>query len=278
MIFELTISGLCLIVVKATDKRPTHPDSVDIICPRDDMHRPRLSFSPDYFRPPNDSAALAVDTMGTRIASIDLWDTFLKLEVSPYQERFTMAWADETPEPGAEQWMNWVPTLKELGLDDLELGEDGEIPEYASTRLTLPKGEIFCRDIVKDPDTNEYLIWQFVGASRSIANQVIYRASGIEDVVLRNEDGNIVMNNIPRRDDDVVRMSFCNDLAEVTRDYYDEVTTLRHLAHLEPLTGGSFQLPRLVASGRRTESPICNQTICVNGYDGDGKRDDVSDR
>src|SRR5258708_6857638 len=95
MIFELTISGLCLVVLKSDQKMPIHPEAVDVVCPKDDMHRARLCYSPDVIRAnyPNlvkegyTDPKMTVDTKGRRIASLDLADSFLELAFSdtPYE-------------------------------------------------------------------------------------------------------------------------------------------------------------------------------------------------
>src|ERR1043165_6862109 len=114
MIFELTISGLCAVILKSSEEQPVHPEAVDIVCPKDNMHRPRLAFSPDQFRAEKD-ADLTVDPMGNRVASIDLSCVSLDLMVLPALPKFTLGWAPPTAQPIAEppasEWMNWVPTL-----------------------------------------------------------------------------------------------------------------------------------------------------------------------
>ena len=272
MIFELTISGLCAVVLKSDQERPVHPEAVDVVCPEDGMHRPRLAFSPDQFRATKE-ADLTVDAMGNRIASIDLSGVSLGLAVLPVEPpNFTLGWAPQAPppHPPASQWMNWVPTLTELGFKGITLEPDGRVPPRASTRLTLCPGELFCRDVVKGKD-GKYMIWKFpvTQTKRAVANQIVYRASGIGQVVvtLKNDHGTSKVTSIVQAEDEVLRMSFCNDLAQVKSTYYQSVEALNHLKHLDALTdliNPPFQPPSLVPnSDVRTESPICNQTIHV---------------
>jgi hypothetical protein len=289
MIFELTISGLCVVVLKSHDneKMPIHPETVDVVCPKDGMHRARLCYSPNLIRARYAEPEMTVDTTGQRIASLDLADTFLELAFSssPY-ENFTVGWgSDDVVKPPVTEWFNWAPTLTDLGFDGFTIGDPGDLPEGANTRLTLPKGELFCRNIVRDPVTNKLLIWQFPAADdkkRVVANEIVFRASGVIGVLFKNSDREIVLSGNPQNEDEVVRVSFCNDLSIVAQSYYNAVDSLKHLSHLDALaavTNPPFKPPTLVPDlGQRTDSPICNITIHVDGYDGRGQDDCLSGR
>jgi len=279
MDFELTISGLSVIVLKATrgETRPVHPIGIDVVCPKDDMHRPRLTYLPELFAPLSDNpeVEMVVDTMGHRIASMDLRDLFLELTFgsNPTQE-FAVPWGPERAQrPPHEEWLNWVPTLGDLGFEGFRMGSPGQLPDGASTRLTLPKGEIFSRNIVRDSNSsaNDYAIWQFPAAGdkeRALANEVVFRASGVEDIFFKNREGVTLLSG-SGQSGSVVRMCICNDLAVVPLDYnrpLDSLIHLEHLAALSPLRA-EFQAPTLVpARNQRTDTPICNQAVHVDDH------------
>jgi hypothetical protein len=286
MIFELTISGLCLVVFTSDEKMPIHPEAVDVVCPKDDMHRARLCYSPNLIRARSAEPEMTVDTMGRRIASLDLADTFLELAFSENpHENFTVGWGpEETEEPPATEWLNWAPSLWDLGFEGLAMGGPGELPDGANTRLTLPKGELFCRNIARHPVTNELFLWKFPAAGdkqRVVANEIVFRASGVIEVLFKNRDEEIILSGNPPNEDEVIRVSFCNDLSVVAQSYYDSVDSLKHLSHLAalaPVKTPPFHPPTL-GGGQRTDSPICNITHHVDGYDYErGQNERLSDR
>jgi hypothetical protein len=43
MDIEMIITGLCVLVFKSKEKRPTQPEGVEVLCVHAHGHRPRLS-------------------------------------------------------------------------------------------------------------------------------------------------------------------------------------------------------------------------------------------
>lgn len=282
MNFELTISGLCLIVVKAREGRWENPDEVEVLCVgahRDHdhehghhhqaqpVHRPRLSYLPE-FAVATVEPDLFVDPAGVRIASLDLEgkDVVLETQGSSHTE-FSLQWGPtESVEPPEEGWMNWVPTLEDLGFDPFDLGDGNGLPPGAATRFILPKGELASRNVVRDVSSKNFIQWEFMRREgsretrtlRALANEVVYKAGGISSVSVRWGEGS-VHSSIS---EGTLRMTLSNDLATVPLNYAQGTPNLEHLRHLQGFDSrrSRFVAPRIVDE-RRTGHPICNQVM-----------------
>jgi len=265
--FELTISGLCVIVLKSQDDKPTTPTAVEILCVAAYGHRPRLNYPPLWVYPTGRvEPELCVDPTGQRIASLDIRNTTLHLDFgnNPATE-FTLDWGNTgATTPPAEEWMHWVPSVQDLGLTGIRLSDPhmhDQLVRGVSARLSLPPGTIFARNIVLDID-DEYAVWNFpaVGIERALANEIVYRAEGVEHLQITWEDRKL---EYERYAD--LKMCLSNDMEYVPSAYSDEYTELHHLSHLEVLADPllNVQVPTLVQF-QHTGHPICNQVFFVD--------------
>lgn len=288
MDFELTISGLCLIVVKAQKDRRENPDAVEVLCvgahhdhehehhhAPPPQHRPRLSYLPE-FAIATVEPDLFVDPAGVRIASLDLGgkDVVLETAGSSHTE-FSLKWGPtETAEPPEEGWMNWVPMLEDLGFAPFDLGDGTGLPHGTATRFVLPKGELASRNVIRDVDSNRFIQWEFPAIERStgsrtaraLANEVVYTARRISSVSISwGKDS--VTSSIS---EGTLRMTLSNDLATVSREYSRGIRALEHLKHLQGLDGrtSGFIAPRIAEEVQRTGHPICNQVLYLKTVTG----------
>jgi len=267
MNFELTISGLCVIAMQVEEKEgiPEAPQAVDIICPRVPSHCARFSYLPGDVVPQLE-VSMVVDNTGRRIASLDLTDEILQIAFDPPPgiSFFVHVGDPDLKVPPPSEVMNFVPTLEELGFNDFTMPPDGELPQGAGARVSLPPGEIFADDIVNDADTGMPLLWKFPkkeGLTRALANHVVYRALNVGDLTITKRDGKTVFQ---ASSNGTVRMSLSNDDCNMPLDYNDPVDALRDLKYLEVLaeSDGPFEPPE-IDDGEHTGRPICNQVIFV---------------
>src|SRR3954471_8750065 len=197
MKFELKISGLCVIALKrqnAADKdKPVNPAAIDIIVPDAHGHKCRLSYLPadvipDQLNPIEPE--LAIDHTGERIASFDMNGQALTLSFGTNQATdFNVHWGPDAQQPATpweETWLNWIPTLEDLGFGEFAIGTPGTLPKGASARLSLPAGALASRKVVTTKDTNEFIVWDFPATKvqRVLTNEVAYTADHVEDLII----------------------------------------------------------------------------------------------
>lgn len=263
MNFELTISGLCVVVLKSQIPRPPKPTAVDILCVGAYYHRPLLTYHPEYFKLVKRlEPELCVDVIGTRVASIDVGDRALtlKFDTNPHSE-FDLNWGDKNkkapPTKADEKWMQWIPSVEDLGLKGVRIGKPNQIVHGVSARLSLPPGILYARNVVKDRNGVDYALWDFAGSGdqRALANEIVYRAEGVKHPQITWDDQKLEAS----RDADV-QMCLSNDMQAVPSTYTQGVTELHHLVHMEhvadPLV--NVKIPKIKAQ-QRTGRPICNQ-------------------
>jgi hypothetical protein len=283
MNFELTISGLNIVVVKSQEEYPEHPDSVEIICPKAMMHRPMLSYLPGQFQSAI-TPALVVDPGGNRIASEDARKNYYELSfaTNPPKE-FALKWgpSPDYNEPWEEDCMNWLPSLDDLGFKPFAPGPAGTLPHGATSRFSLPPGELICREMTRDRGTNEVLLWHFPSASngdgliRALANLVVYRVMNVDNLnIKRNGKTVLTSNQATLKQGETLRMCLSNDMKDVPLDYNSPQQALDHLQHLDAIAKlkGKFKPPTVVprdGKPKHTGHPICNQVIFIdNGQAG----------
>lgn len=277
MDFELTISGLCVIVLQSKDDYPKKPAGIEVLCPDAHGHRARLTYDPEQAITEIEPA-LHIDSRGARFASLDLTDIRQPLNLdfgaSPPTE-FLLDWGDiskEVPEQVAqEKWMSWVPSDQDLGLKGIRVEKDpNKLPTGAAARLILNPGSVEARSTVKNKGTREeterYIKWKFpaVNIKRAVANEVVYRVQGVQHVIVwwgrGGQNEKIFMSHNGTR-----RMAISNDLAVVSNTYNDPQDKLDHLTHLEVLAldNKKVQAPE-ISKDDRTGRPICNQIFFVD--------------
>lgn len=287
MDFELNISGLCVLVLRGNgNPRPTTPSSVDVLCvgPHQGhhhghdhmgqpMHSPRLSYLPgDLLAADGVVADLVIDQTGRRIASLDLTGKVLGLDLggNPHAE-ISVSWGPVNsilPANATEEaWLNWVPSIQDLGFTSgLQLGGPGAPVAGAGAVLSLPNGILSARNIVRMVQPPDIIEWQFPAAGgirRAIANDVVFRANGVEDVVVLVDGSEALTSS---SSGGLLQMSISNDLAVVGPDFPQGSMSLDHLSDIAalPLAPGrpQFSAPR-VPSAQRTGHPICNQALFI---------------
>jgi hypothetical protein len=276
MDFELTISGLCVVSLKSEEPFPTSPDAVDVVCPKDGMHRARLCYDPTLFQVGDlgSDPDLVIDPNGSRFANLDLEGRVLELTLSenPATE-FSLSWGPSDAEaPPEEQWMNWTPSLGTLGFETFVVPPSREMPAGARTRLILPKGELQCRSVVRDPDTNKFVLWSFPatrtellpdGIERALANEIVFRARGRTLRILNEQGESILSATEPKA---TLKMCISNDVSKVPPDFGTDQEALSHLEHLESLAPKRVDFEAPTPSGnQRTGRTICNQVINIRG-------------
>jgi len=275
MDFELTISGLCVVALKSEDARPTAPSAVDIICPKAPCHRTRLNYDFAQFlasAAPPVEPELVIDPTGRRFGSLDLCDAFLKFDFAsnPYKN-FALQWGPEDVErPPSERWMNWVPSLQDIGFESLELGS--RRPDGATARISLPEGELECRSVVRDSNTRQFAIWNFPAVvnktsgkpiRRALANEIVYRASSVGALTISDSEGNPLLASSPTiKEGMTLKMCISNDIHRLTIDTPMETAVLNHLDHVKTVARPrEFMAPRLSDDQRTGGGPICSQVI-----------------
>lgn len=276
MDFELTISGLCVVAIQSSGD-PTAPAAVDILCPKAHCHRARLNFNfaeVQRAKNPPVEPEMVIDPSGARFGSLDLRDRFLTIDFTstPYDAFVVQRGPADSTTPPSEKWLNWVPTLEEIGFETFKLGSDK--PHGALARISLPKGELECRKVVRDADTQKFALWEFPAVidkatgkpiRKAIANEIVFRAASVGDLLICDQEGRRVL-TAERPEGTTLKMSISNDLHALTVDTPMETTVLEHLKHVESLAEPArFLAPRLADEQRTGAGPICSQVI--NNYD-----------
>jgi hypothetical protein len=281
---ELTISGLVVLAVKSSESRPATSTQVDVICPDAHGHRPRLSFNPlDLHRAVGILPDLDIDATGERIAALDLRSRSLAFTIGTEGNQYetcTMQWRSEeaeTPSSKKEEvLMDWLPRLASLGFDGFVMPSAGRLPAGASARITLPPGDIECANVLKNPDTKRYFRYVFPAApsslTRAVANDIVFRAYGLESLVVKDNEGRDVLSTTALERGDVLRICISNDLDVVGRSYGSNDPDLDHLKHLSALValhgGQPFKAPKPIDDeGGRTGDPICDGAFFVYNED-----------
>lgn len=260
--FELTISGLCVIVLKSKIDRPPTPSAVDILCVAAYGHRPRLSYFPEYVDLEWDSEPeLRLDPKGTRIASLDVSNLDLKLALKNNPATaFDLNWGDKAknqpPTSAEESWMQWVPSVPDLDLAAIRIAG---MSYGIGARLSLPFGKIYARNVVKD-EANNYALWEFPSVNRALANEVVYSAPNVDSLTITWDTHQLTY----ARNKDLL-MCLSNDMDTVPSDYSAGTTELHHMAHLQNLAEPpkSVKVPKL-HTAKKTGRPICNQVYFVD--------------
>jgi len=276
MNLDLTISGLCVIVFKSKTPRPPNPDAVEVLCVGDPhgIHRPRLSFRPEEMIVSKGlNPDLLIDPQGRRFASVDIGGKVVTLNVGTNSRtQFTVQWSSSTPGaeptiPAEEAWMNWVPSIQDVGLKGVQSRPAGGLPSGANARLLLPFGDINARNVIPAPPNpaTKYLPWRFHPGKpnefvRALANEVVFHGVDVEFVEF-GWGGNTLFKQLPGFR---IEVGISNDLAQVAPDYPGPHTTLDHLTHLEGLADppGTVEVPELKPL-QQTGRPICNQVFVV---------------
>jgi hypothetical protein len=277
MRFELTISGLCVIAMQSQDKtanpRPRNPERVDIIVPDARHHKCRLVWDPKdaltKIEPP-----LIVNTTGDTMASLDLdgrtnpQQAMLKLDLrSKTNPGFEVSWgADaEKPAPSEETWLNWVPTMEELGFPAFPVPAFGTHATGVRARIALPFGKIIAADVVTQRGSGSPLVWNFKGGSRHVvANKVVFIADDIDKYDFQNERGESLL-GLELQGPRVVQMCISNDMEKVPKDFNKGIADLSHLSHVDvlvPENVSTFATPTC-DPGQRTGNRICTQVVNV---------------
>ena len=269
MNFELTISGLCVIVLKAKEAKPEHPTAVDIIIPQACHHAGRLTYLPSPVKHVRKvQPKLVIDEAAGRIASLDINQAALQLTFGTNPNtKFDVHWGayGQTPSaPWEETCLEWLPRLEELGFEPFRVGPPGTLPTGASARLTLPPGKLATRQIIKNPDTNQYLRWKFpaVNVRKALANEIIYTVDGADNMNIVDSSGAQTLYS-KEKGIRPVRMCITNDLEYVPYNYGGSSAALEHLRHVDSMASGTFQKP-IEVNDERTGHPICMSVIFVN--------------
>jgi hypothetical protein len=277
---ELTISGLILTVLKSKgDPAPKHPAAIDLLCPTDRMHRSRLSYNPLHVTMEDDKAEMIVDVEGNRIASYDLQETVLEfVRVNQPNDGFTVKWTKGDPViPGSsseEEWMNWVPSLADLGFGKFTMPDSG-LPGGANTRVVLPPGTLLSQSIVRDRK-NEYIVYAFPanGKKSALANDLVFRTE-VADTMRVTVNGSDILTINQVAGVDTIRMCLSNDMRFMPSTYGSGAAALIHMKHfdsiapkqLQVFASGKFEPPTPV-DDQLTGDPICNGARYV--HDGRG--------
>lgn len=267
MNFELTITGLCVTVLKANVTKPERPTSIDIIIPKAHHHAARLTYLPGvvphekYVHP-----KLVINELGGRIASLDINQALELSFTDNPNSKFSAHWGSggETPSaPWQETWLDWHPRLEELGFEPFVVGPAGTLPDGALARLTLPPGRLAARNIIKKPYENQCLRWKFpaVNVTKALANELVYTMYGSNEMAIKDRTGNVLL-SCSEQGTRPVRMCITHDMEYVPYQYGDSSAVLEHLKHIESVAGGTFQKPQEV-DNEHTGHPICMSVIFV---------------
>ena len=268
--FELTITGLCVIVPKSKNDYPTEPDSVDVLCVGAHHHRPVLSFWPEDMEPISKPTYLepdlCVDPKGRRIASLSVSSRFISFICGSNTNKFSLTWGAETSvEPPEKRWMNWIAPANFLGVSGVRIGKAGEVPIGAGARVTLPPGTIEAEEIIVDSQGTAALQWNFsaVNKQRALANKVVCKVPNVSYVKVLVDGTERLISTATNRP---FFMSLSNDLISVPYDYNLGVEELHHLKHLTNLAEPPATVipPKVVTDLGRTGKPICNQVLFVD--------------
>jgi hypothetical protein len=271
MNLDLTISGLCVIVFKSQEERPVHPEAVEVICIGDHhgIHRPRLSYRPeDAVTSAELEPSLSIDPQGRRFASLDVTGQVITLDVGRNsRSQFSVKWSPtaSTVPSNEDAWMNWVPSVQDLGVQRIRLGAAGELPHGVAARLILPPGDIEARNVIRNPENrDEFLQWNFPavpGLTRALANEIVFHGVGIEVVDFRWNDGSRLF----AEGSGTLEMGLSNDLLIVNPEFRTTSPILEHLLHLDHLADppGNIRVPELLAL-QQTGRPICNQLYYID--------------
>lgn len=279
MNFELTISGLCLTVLKSKEMPPRHPDDVEILIPYACHHVCRLSYLPLEVFPPDKyhdvKAELIDDPRSERVASWRLDHCTIALSFNVEhddepQRQFNVHWgykAKQTPTaPWEETWLDWLPTLEDLGFRGLNTASDGSLPEGALARIKLPPGSIATRQMLRKPKTNDLLRWDFPATRirKALANDLVYSIADVKDLTITTEDGTkSLITSVGKTQ--TVRMCLSNDMELVPENYRRDIGELEHLKHFGALAAeGEFVPPEIVPDPQRTGQPTCMGIVFID--------------
>ena len=266
MDLELTISGLCLVALRADDLGPAEPLGIEVYCPQAAHHRALLTYDPEEAYA-NFEPELVVDESGKRFASVDLGNQVWSVSFGGGPGKFTASWGrptGEVPKEGEETWLNWVPKLADIGLEEFTPTAAGQLPKRATTRLVLARGHLQAADIIKKGDGSDYARWRFPAAAnavRAVANHLLYAAREISDLKITTTVGR----EIYASGTGTLRMALSNDLAVVPDDYNVSPGALHHLGHLKGMDGitGDFKAPTEYTP-QQTAKPICNSVLVIH--------------
>lgn len=281
---EVTLSGVCVIVLTATSDRPSRPTAVDVLAPAgggdcgcDVPHRPRLSFWPADALPwigPLEPR-LHVDPRGEKHAEIDLVNRVARLDCGTGNQSYRVDWADDPAEPAPvgsldEGLFDWIPSVQSLGVMGSRVPQgDDDLPAGALSRWILPPGRLQARDVVRAEQTGDPLVWTFpaVNEHRALANEAVARFASVSFVavtVLENgaEVGRLFLSGALGS---TVRLDFSNDLEVLPRpDVIRQEEDTEHLKLIQSLAiGGQVQVPTTDLSILRSGSGICDPTRFV---------------
>jgi hypothetical protein len=239
-------------------------------------HEPRLSFLPDPYMDTDVSPDLVIDPGGGKLASLNVHKKVITLTLGKVSRTdFLLAWGPpeaKQPDPKRakveEAWMNWVPSVQDLGLEALRVRGPRGLPKGASARLILPPGELAAKDMVTDPDKPDekvYLLWNFKPRKgqpfkRALANNVVYRARDIGKASLNWGTHHLAFDHTGTR-----QIGLSTDMVKVPVDYASGAKKLHHLMYLKGLAEPALdvRIPKL-DTGTRTGHPICDQVYFVD--------------
>lgn len=206
---ELTFTGLCNLTIPAAERTTTaskpskallvdtsQGDDNDPHMPR---HYPLLSFrARDYASgplkdvglPPGVPVTIAPD--GEEIIHLPLDGTTVEIVAEGASEiqETRMEWAlpsRDTPDPGEEGAMDWVPNLTRLGLAAPDLNNASSPPKGVTSIIDLPHGRFEARRLVMN-ELNQHKpeIWSFKNQGRqAIADHVVLITERPADRVVR---------------------------------------------------------------------------------------------
>jgi hypothetical protein len=282
MKFELTISGLCVIAMKTSDKendpQPKHPQKVDIIVPDAHHHQCRLVWAPEDLTRAFVEPELIVDTVGHRLGSLNMKRRNLRLLFPQNADTgFDVHWGDDPDQKAPnmdsddeKKWMNWVPMMESIGFAPVTIPKQRKKVTGARARINLPFGTITAAEIVTRPGvTSVPLLWKFADDSvRAVANKVVYTMPDFTELDLQDAKGKTLL-RLAGAGNAIIRMCLSNDTKTVPLTFNDGITELTHLSHvsvLEPRSAKAqkFKAPQQVDT-EHTGDIICTQV--VNVYD-----------
>jgi hypothetical protein len=150
---SITISGLCLVVVKAKRQEKT-ADSIQVLIPDAPGHRPRLTFRRSS-RSFQDEAPLerCFGPAGEDLLSLPLYKTRGRFSIdrNPFPE-FALSWAPEAANrPVPDDVLDWLIDADDLGLSPESL--DG-----MTCRIKLPPGQIRAKNLIQ---VNRPVLWKY---------------------------------------------------------------------------------------------------------------------
>lgn len=252
---EITISGLCLVIVQGERGR-SPAVGARVLIPYVEDHRPQLVFQrPDQRLPTDVKVHRYFGSSGQDLFSYSLKDFEGSIEARTSQSGLDMNWAkDNRPVPIAA--MDWLIDAK-----DVELHPRNCCGITCS--IGLPPGRICSKNIVLDYDDGKVSLWKYAHSNRihALADDILIRTEVESKYVTLKKSGQELFHFAPRLSP---KLELCIANDDVVASAYGAPSDNPHqeLQHIAKAVGQDSPLDvPTKADDLRTDGFTCPQIV-----------------